>query len=271
VVCAETSHLWRDECNAPERFLGAKLIPVPTADGKLDADAVRPFLQGFGVVHQAQPRVISVAQPTEWGTLYSVDELRRLSALAHEHGMVFHVDGARLANAAAALGLPLSAFGASAGVDLLSFGGTKLGLLAADAVVLFDPELAERTAYYRKQAMQLASKMRFIAAQFDAMLTDDLWRALAAHANAMAARLGAGLAQVPSLEVVRPVETNAVFARFPDALIEPLQQAAAFHVWDAADSVVRLMTAWDTEPERVDAFVAEAARLCERSADRDLP
>lgn len=261
VVCARTSHLWRDECNAPERFLGAKLVPVESPDGKLTPELVRPRLHGFGDVHHAQPRAISVAQPTEWGTVYTLDELRALAELAHAHDMVLHVDGARLANAAAALDVPLGALGAGCGVDALSLGGTKLGLLGADAVLYFDPAAAARAGYYRKQAMQLASKMRFLAAQLEAMLAGDLWRELAAHANAMAARLGRGLAVIDGVERVRPVETNAVFVRLPEAAVEPLGRHAAFHLWEPGSTVARFMTAWDTEPERVDRFVDAAAEI----------
>jgi len=261
VLCAETSHLWRDECNAPEYFLGAKIVPIDTPDGKLSPELVRPFLRGFGVVHHAQPRVISVAQPTEWGTLYTLDELCGLSALAHEHGMLFQVDGARLANAAVALHVPIGRFGRELGIDVLSLGGTKLGLLGADAVILFDPPLGTRAAFHRKQAMQLGSKMRFIAAQFDAMLDLDLWRELALHANAMASRLGEGIDERTPLSLVRPVETNAVFVQLPGELIEPLQEHATFHMWAPAQSVARLMTAWDTQADDVDRFVAVLARL----------
>jgi threonine aldolase len=261
VLCAESSHLWRDECNAPEQLLRAKLVPIDTPDGRLTPDLVKPLLRGFGGVHHAQPRVISVAQPTEWGTLYSLEELGALASLAHENDMLFHVDGARLANAAVALDVPLGSFGSEIGVDVLSFGGTKLGLLGADAVVLFDAALAERTAFYRKQAMQLGSKMRFVSAQLEAMLVDDLWRELAAHANAMAARLGSGIAPIPGFRPVRPVETNAVFVEMPPALVAPLQQHASFHEWEPSSSVVRWMTAWDSRPEQIDGFVAAAAEL----------
>lgn len=261
VLCAESSHLWRDECNAPEQLLRAKLVPIGTPEGKLTPDLVKPLLRGFGGVHHAQPRVVSVAQPTEWGTLYTLEELRHLAALAHENDMYFHVDGARLANAAVALDVPLGSFGSELGIDLLSFGGTKLGLMGADAVILFDPALAERSAFYRKQAMQLGSKQRFVAAQLEAVLDGDLWRELAARANAMALRLGAGIREVPGFTQVRPVETNAVFVEIPAALVAPLQQHASFHLWDAPHGIVRWMTAWDTSPERIDGFVAAAASL----------
>jgi threonine aldolase len=259
VVCAASSHVWNDECSAPERFVG-KLVPIATASGKLTPEAVREVLRGFGVVHHAQPRAISVAQATEWGTVYRPDELAALAELAHGHDMVLHLDGARLSNAAAALGLPLGAFGREAGVDVLSFGGTKNGLLGAEAVIFFDPEIARRAGFHRKQLLQLASKMRFLAVQLSALLDGELWRELALHANAMASRLGDGLASLPGVALTQPVETNAVFAALPPAAIAPLQARAHFHVWDSARSIARLMTAWDTDPADVDAFLA-AARL----------
>ncbi|HUH02027.1 MAG TPA: beta-eliminating lyase-related protein [Kofleriaceae bacterium] len=257
VVCAASSHVWVDECSAPERFVG-KLVPIATATGKLTPDAVREVLHGFGDVHHAQPRAISVAQATEWGTVYRPEELAALAELAHAHDMVLHLDGARLSNAAAALDLPLGAFGRDAGVDVLSFGGTKNGLLGAEAVIFFDPELARRAGFHRKQLMQLASKMRFLAVQIETRLEGELWRELASHANAMARRLGDGLAALPGITLTQPVETNAVFAALPPAAVAPMQAAGYFHMWDAARSIVRLMTAWDTEPAEVDAFLAAA-------------
>jgi threonine aldolase len=257
VVCAASSHVWVDECSAPERFVG-KLVPIVTANGKLTPEAVREVLHGFGDVHHAQPRAISVAQATEWGTVYRPEELAALAEVAHAHDMVLHLDGARLSNAAAALGLPLGAFGRDAGVDVLSFGGTKNGLLAAEAVIFFDPELARRAGFHRKQLMQLASKMRFLAVQIETLLEGELWRELASHANAMARRLGDGLAALPGVTLTQPVETNAVFAALPPTAIAPMQAAGYFHMWDAARSIGRLMTAWDTEPAEVDAFLTAA-------------
>jgi len=259
VICAASSHLWRDECGAPERFLGSKLIPVETGDGKLTPETIRPALRDRGVVHRAQPRAVSVSQPTEWGPLYQLEELRALAELTRENGMILHVDGARLANAAAALELPLPAFGAEAGVDVLSFGGTKNGLLAGEAILYFDSSVAAAATLHRKQAAQLASKMRFLAVQFDALLTDDLWRELASHANGMADRLARGLGGIEGVEIVQPRQSNAVFARLPRAAIAPLRDRADFHLWDPERRIHRLMTAWDTRPEDVDGFVATAA------------
>lgn len=260
VVCAESSHLWRDECGAPERLVG-KLLPVRTADGKLTPDAVRAELFGFGEVHHAQPRVISVAQATEWGTVYQPSELAALAELAHAHDMLFHVDGARLANAAAALDVPLGALAHDVGVDALSFGGTKNGIMCGEAVILFDRELATRAGFYRKQTAQLASKMRFLAAQMTALLEDDLWRELAANANAMARRLADGLAPLPGVSLAQPVESNAVFLALPPDSVAPLQERGHFYLWDPARSIGRLMTSWDTTAADVDDFVAAAASI----------
>jgi threonine aldolase len=261
VICAATSHLWLDECAAPERFLGCKVVPVATPDGKLTPELVRPYLTGFGFVHHAQPRAISVAQPTEWGTLYSTDELAALAELAHGHGMILHVDGARLCNAAAALEVGLGALAGEVGVDALSFGGTKAGLLAGEAVIYYDAEAAARAVYYRKQSTQLASKMRFVAAQLSALLTGELWREIAGHANQMAARLGAGLAALPGVELVRPVETNGVFARLPADRVADLQARAFFHMWDQTSSIARLMCAWDTAEADVVGFLGAAREI----------
>lgn len=263
IVCAESSHLWRDECAAPERFLGSKLIPVATTDGKLAPDAVRPLLRGFGVVHHAQPRVISLSQPTEWGTLYSRSEIRAFADLARRHDMLLHVDGARLANAAAALEVPLAEFGPDAGIDVISFGGTKNGLLGAEAVLLFDPRLTGRAHFFRKQAMQLASKQRFLAAQFDVLLADRLWLTNAQHANAMARRLADAILGLPGVELAVPVETNAVFCRLPTPIMAPLQEAYPFLVWDQPTATARLMTSWDTREEDVLGFRGRLAALLE--------
>lgn len=258
VLCAETAHLALDECAAPERFLGGKLIPVPAVHGKLSVDAVRARIRGRGVVHHAQPRVLSVAQPTELGTVYTPDELRALAALCREHDLLLHVDGARLPNAAAHLGTTLRALTTDAGVDVVSFGGTKSGLMGAEAVVLLAPAHARGAAFHRKQGMQLASKMRFLAAQLEALLAGDLWLRVARHANAAARRLAEGVRDLPHVEVVHPVETNAVFARLPSAAIAALRAEFSFLIWepDPARPVVRWMTAFDTTDAAIDRFVA---------------
>jgi len=257
VVCAETAHLNVDECGAPEQVAGLKLLTLPTPDGKLTPELVARRLVRFGDEHAVQPRVMSITQSSELGTVYSVEETRALADQAHEHGMLLHVDGARLANAAAALDLPLRALTTDAGVDAVSFGGTKNGLVIGEAVVLLRPDVGEGVDYLRKQSMQLASKMRFLAAQFDALLDADRWRRSAAHANAMARRLADALGGVPGVRVTQSVDANAVFALLPPAATERLQERWRFYVWDESTGEVRWMCSWDTTPEDVDAFAAD--------------
>jgi threonine aldolase len=254
VICAATAHLNVDECGAPEAIAGLKLLTVPGADGKLTPELVRGATGRIGDEHAVQPHVISISQCTELGTLYTPEEMRWLAEMAHERGMLLHVDGARLSNAAAALGLSLAE--AAEGADVLSFGGTKNGLLGAEAVVFLTPALAHDFLYIRKQSMQLASKMRFLAAQFDALLTDDLWLRSAGNANAMAARLAAAVADAPGLTITRPVETNAVFAKLPPDVIGRLQWDFPFYIWDQEANEVRWMCSWDTTEEDVDGFAA---------------
>ncbi len=255
VVCAATAHIWTDECGAPERQTGCKLLPVATPDGKLTPARVLPQLQGFGFPHHSQPRVISISQPTELGTLYTVDEIRALADLAHQYGMYLHVDGARFGNAVAALGVSPREMIVDTGVDVLSFGGTKNGLMLGEAVVFFDPMLSENAMYERKQAMQLASKMRFVSAQFEAYLTDGLWLNLATHSNALARRLAEGVSRIEGVELTQPTQVNGVFARVPRAAIERLQRDYFFYVWDEARDEVRWMTSFDTTEAEVDDFL----------------
>jgi threonine aldolase len=261
VICADLAHINVDECGAPERLSGCKLLGVPAPGGKISPDAVGSRLRGIGDQHHVQPRLLSISQSSEYGTVYTPDEIRALATFAHANGLLLHMDGARIANAAAALDLPLRAITADAGVDVLSFGGTKNGLLGGEAVVFFRQEHAAAFRFIRKQGMQLASKMRFVAAQFDALLGTDLWLRSARHANAMAQRLGLGLGAVPGVALTQPVEANAVFAILPRDTIAPLQAEAYFHVWDEPRNEVRLMASFDTTPDDVDRFVAAAARL----------
>lgn len=254
VICAETAHINVDECAAPERIAGVKLVSVATPDGKLTPDLVRPHLTGFGFEHHAQPRVISVSQASEYGTVYTVAELRALADLAHSHGLLLHVDGARFANAVAFLGCTPAAMLVEGGVDALSFGGTKNGMLLGEAVALVHGAPADTLAFVRKQCGQLASKMRFVAAQFTAMLEDGLWLETAAHANAMAARLAEGL-HAAGVQITQPVEANEVFAVLPGTAIPPLAERFGFYTWDAARGEVRLVTSWDMRPEDVDALI----------------
>jgi threonine aldolase len=254
VICAETSHINVDECGAPEAIAGVKLLPLPTEHGKLTPELVERRITRIGDEHAVQPGVVSLTQCTELGTVYTPREIRAIAALAHARGMLVHVDGARLSNAAAALELPLRALTTDVGVDLFSFGGTKNGALGVEAVVLLNPELADGFNYLRKQSLQLASKMRFLAAQFDALLSDELWLRCARQANAMAARLADQVASIKGIAITRPVETNAVFATLPAKATAALQEEFAFYVWDETVGEVRWMCSWDTTSEDVDAF-----------------
>jgi threonine aldolase len=268
VICAESAHIAVDEAGAAERILGSKLIAVPTPDGKLTPELLESRIARIGDEHAVQPKVVSITQTTELGTRYELDEIRALADLAHARGLLVHLDGARIANAAAGLGVGLREATADVGVDALSLGATKNGALGAEAVVLFDPALAAGFPWWRKQAMQLASKMRYAAAQFDALLAGDLWLRNAAHANAMAQRLAAAVAGVPGVRITRPVQANAVFAVLAPDVTARLQERFAFYVWDERTGEVRWMCSWDTTEADVDAFAAaiaeEAAALAPR-------
>lgn len=262
VICASTAHAYLWECGAAEKHIGCKLLPVPSPDGKLTPDGIAQHLHDLGDEHHAQPSAVSISQATEYGTAYSRDEVRAISAFAHDHGLALHMDGARLANAAAHLGLKLSEMAHSCGVDVLSFGGTKNGMIAGEAVAFFDRKLAKGFDYRRMQGMQLSSKMRFIAAQFDALLTDDLWLRSASHANRLASRLGEGLAGLRGVRLTQKVQANEVFAIFPREIIAGLQEKIYFSVWDEALTEVRLVTSFDSTDEDVTSFlqsVSEAA------------
>jgi threonine aldolase len=260
VLCAAGAHIDVDECAAPERFLGGKLLPVPTPDGKLTPGLLAPYVKGVGVQHHAQPRVVSITQSTEVGTVYTPQEVRALADWCHGRGMRLHVDGARIANAAASLGVGLRELTAECGVDALSLGGAKNGLMYGEAVVLFDPSLAEGFLYHRKQAMQLASKMRFVAAQFDALLSNDLWLRNARHANAMARLLADEAGRVPGVRLTRRPEANAAFARLPPESIPAVQAEWPFYVWDEATHEVRWVCSFDTTEEDVRGLVASLRR-----------
>lgn len=264
VICSADAHIHLDETGAPERFLGVKLVDLPTPDGRIRPEQLPPLLAGRGTEHHVQPDVLALTQSTERGTVYRVEELRALCDWAHKEGLRVHVDGARLANAAVSLGVSLKAISADVGVDALSLGGTKNGLIGAEAVVFFDPALAEGFRYLRKQGMQLASKHRFLAAQFEALFTDRLWHRNAGHANAMARRLADGARGVKGVTVTRPVEANGVFARLPDRVIAPLKESFPFYVWDQGtdgSSEARWMCSWDTTEGDVDAFLTRLREL----------
>ncbi len=261
IVCAESAHIYVDEGGAPERLLGRKLLPVATPDGKLTPELVDPRLIRFGDEHAVQPKVVSITQSTELGTRYTPAEIRALADAVHARGMLLHLDGARIMNAAAAQSLSLREATRDLGVDALSLGLTKNGTLGAEAVVLFDETHAEGLRWRRKAAMQLSSKQRYLAAQAQALLTDDLWRRSALHANAMAVRLAAGVAGLPGVRVTQEVGANAVFAIVPPAVTQALwDDGFLFYVWDERTGEVRWMCSWDTTEDVVDGFVAAVAR-----------
>ena len=255
IFCADTAHVNVDECGAPEKFTGCKLIGISTPDGKLRAEQIKPLLHGIGVEHHVQPRVITISQATEMGTVYTRDELKTLADFAHDNGLLLHIDGARLANASVFLDKSFKEITTDVGVDVLSFGGTKNGMMYGEAVVFFDKARAADFKYIRKQGMHLPSKMRFISAQFEALLSGDLWRRGAAHANRMAQLLGSELAKVPQIKLTQPVESNGVFATIPKEYIPALQEKYFFYVWDEAISEVRLMASFDTSEDDIRDFI----------------
>lgn len=262
VIAASTAHINVDENGAPERVGGMKLLTVDAPDGKLTPELIDQEAWGWGDEHRAQPLVVSITQSTELGTLYTVDEVRAIADHAHARGMKLHMDGARLSNAAAALGVPFRDFTTDAGVDVLSFGGTKNGLLFGEAVVVLNPEASEGLIFLRKLNMQLASKLRFVSAQLIALLDGDLWLRSAAHANAMAGRLRSSLdelvasGQVTGLSFSQPTQSNAVFAVLPTDAANRLRETFHFYDWDASKGEVRWMASFDTTEEDIDAFVA---------------
>jgi threonine aldolase len=263
VLCSEYAHIYTDECGAPEKHTGCKLIALPHQDGKITLDSVRHAYHGIGDQHHVQVRVISITQSTEMGTVYQPEEIQALARFAHEREMFLHVDGARIANAAASLGQTLRQATRDLGVDVLSFGGTKNGILGGEAVVFFNRELSPDFLYLRKQGMQLASKMRFIAAQFEALLTNDLWRRSAEHANDMARLLEAEVRKIPQVRVVWKVEANGVFAQVPRSAIAKIEERYFFYPWIEEECIVRWMCSFDTTEDDVREFakvVAEAVK-----------
>ncbi|HEV2837256.1 MAG TPA: low specificity L-threonine aldolase [Pyrinomonadaceae bacterium] len=255
VICAETAHINVDECGAPEKFTGCKLLSVRTPDGKLRIEDIKPFLHGVGFEHHVQPRVISVSQATEMGTVYTKKELKTLARFAHDNNMLLHVDGARIANAAVSLNASLKEITVDAGIDVLSFGGAKNGMMYGEAVVFFDKKLATDFKYIRKQGMHLPSKMRFISAQFEALLSGDLWRRSASHANQMARVLATELAKLPQIRITQPVESNGVFAEIPEKYVPVLQKRYFFYVWNEETSECRFMSSFDTTEDDIRDFV----------------
>jgi threonine aldolase len=263
VLCSEYAHIYTDECGAPEKHTGCKLIPLPHENGKITLDSVRHAYHGIGDQHHVQARVISITQSTEMGTVYQPEEIQALASFAHENSMFLHMDGARIANAAASLGQTLRQATRDLGVDVLSFGGTKNGIMGGEAVVFFNRALSPDFLYLRKQGMQLASKMRFIAAQFEALLTNDLWRRNAGHANRMARLLESELRRIPEVKVVWKVEANGVFAQIPRHAVDKIKARYFFYMWIEEECIVRWMCSFDTTEEDVKDFaqvVAEAVK-----------
>ena len=256
VICAETAHIQEDECGAPEKFTGCKLLPVEPINGKLTPETIQQHLIGFDFEHHSQPRVISISQVTEMGTVYRPDEIRALAELAHKNNMLLHMDGARIANAAISLDMDFKEFTVDCGVDILSFGGTKNGMMIGEAVLFFNPELTINTKYIRKQSMQLYSKMRFVGAQFIAYFENDLWKETASKANKMAKLLEGEVKKIPEIKITQPVDANGIFAVIPRQIIEPLQNRFFFYIWDDTKPEVRWMTSFDTTEKEIHEFVA---------------
>jgi threonine aldolase len=263
VICATTAHVNVDEAGAPEKLLGSKVIAVPSTDAKITPDLIRAQHWGIGDFHHAQPRVVLITQSTEYGTRYSLDELRAITATAHELDMYVYLDGARISNAAAGLSCTFKEMTTDIGIDALSFGATKNGAMGAEAVVILNPALkaGETLGYIRKQYMQLASKMRFVSAQFIALLEDELWRANAEHSNSMAQYLASKVTGIPDVTITQAVEANAVFAIIPAAITPALQEVTPFYVWNEATNEVRWMCSWDTTTEDINMFVSALTSL----------
>jgi threonine aldolase len=271
IICPSGAHIYVDETGGPERILGAKLIPVPCGDGKLKPEQLAPFLHQIGVQHHAQPSVVSITQSTELGTLYSVEEIKAICHEAHAHGMLVHLDGARIANATAALNVPVRALTFDAGVDVVSFGGTKNGMMFGEAVVLAPQHAGKGAIFLRKQSTQLMSKMRFVSAQFLAMFEKDLWLESAKHANAMAARLDEKTRNIPGVILERATEVNSLFPIVPKAAIEPLQDWVFHYTWDADINQVRWVCSFDTTEKDVDRFAEGIRAACEIALSSDQP
>ena len=264
VVCAETAHINVDECGAPQRVVGCRLLTVDTPDGKLTPELVKTRLHGFGFEHHSQPKAISISQPTELGTLYTLSEIRALADLAHSYDMYLHVDGARLANAAVALGCTFKEMTTDQGVDVLSFGGTKNGLIMGESCVILNPVLDNDMLYRRKQMTQLGSKMRFMAAQMECYIESGMWRRNAEHSNRMAQLLHGALQEVPQARVMYPVQVNSVFVQLPREVWKKLQESYFFYDWDEDADVVRWMCSFDTTEEDISNFVAALKEILAR-------
>ena len=260
VLCPSTAHIIVDECGAPEKISGSKLISIETNDGKLTPELIKPYLHGFDFEHHSQPKIISISQVTELGTVYTFNEIKAITELAHQNNMFVHIDGARIANAAVALDLPFKTFTKDAGVDVVSFGGTKNGMMLGEAVIFFNKELSSHSKYIRKQSAQLFSKMRFISAQFLAYFENDLWKTNAAHSNRMASILAEKASNL-GIKITQKVEANGVFAILEDQIRDQLQKEYFFYPWNVNTHEVRWMTSFDTTIEDIDNFCSKLESL----------
>jgi threonine aldolase len=261
VIAASTAHLEQDECGAPEKFLGCKVLTVDTPDGKLNSKLIETHLHGFDFEHHSQPKVVSVTQSTEMGTVYTPSEIKEIADFVHSKGLMLHMDGARISNAAVYLDQPFRAFTTDAGVDILSFGGTKNGLMFGEAICFLRAGLANDFKYIRKQGMQLGSKMRFISAQYIAWFGNDLWKTCAAHANRMARILADRLEHIAEVRITQKVESNGIFVIIPGEVAKRLQQNYFFYPWNEKISEYRLMTSWDTQEEDIEGFIIQLKQL----------
>jgi threonine aldolase len=261
IICSDLAHINVDESTAPEKFMGCKLITVPTKDGKIYAHEIEAKIQRVNDQHHPQAKVISISQSTEYATVYSIEEIKAIATVAKKHNLYFHMDGSRISNAAVSLKENFAAFTLDAGVDVLSFGGTKNGMMFGEAVIFFRPELAAYFKYIRKQGMQLHSKMRFIGAQFEALLKNDLWKKSAEHANAMAKFFESELRKIPQVTITQKVDANGIFALLPPTSISELQQEHFFYIWNDKTSEVRLMCSFDTTEEDIKSFIKKLKTL----------
>lgn len=263
IVCAETAHIYVDECGSPVKMTGCQIRPVATPDGKLTPELIAPYLHSFGDQHHSQPAAIYLSQCTELGTIYTPEELKAITTLAHRYGMRVHMDGARIANACAALNLSLKAMTVDCGIDVLSFGGTKNGLMMGECVIVFDESLKAEARFVRKQSAQLASKMRYLSCQFTAYLTGDLWLKNATHANAMAHKLYEALSRYPDVRFIQKAESNQLFLTMPRPIIDRMLQSYFFYFWNEAADEIRLVTSFDTTEQDMEEFIS-LLQICHR-------
>lgn len=261
IICSALAHINVDESTAPEKLLGCKLLGIPTKDGKIYPEQIEEKIQRVGDQHHPQAKVISISQTTEYATVYTANEVKAISAVAKKHNLYLHMDGARISNAAVSLNADFKSFTKDAGVDILSFGGTKNGMMFGEAIVVFNPDLAKELHYLRKQGMQLHSKMRFISAQFEALLSNELWKRSALHSNAMAKKLDNGLREIPQVTITQKVDANGVFAILPKEITQAAQEEVFFYVWNEKTNEVRLMCSFDTKEEEIDRFVKKIKAL----------